>query len=205
MITAPILTCARHRILSDGDGVTTLVLLQHCPLRCRWCINPYSYSADTKHTDMTPEELYEKVKIDNLYFLATNGGITFGGGEPLLYPDFIAEFCRIRPEDWRIRVETSLSVPFENVQKVAPFVDTFFIDCKDVNPEIYRRYTGRDNRLMLDNLKELIKIVPPEKLVLRIPLIPEFNTPEDQKASRDYLESLGITRFDEFEYDLPEE
>ncbi|MBE5927112.1 MAG: hypothetical protein E7270_09145 [Lachnospiraceae bacterium] len=42
--------------------------------------------------NMSPKELYESVKIDELYFWATNGGVMFGGGEPLLYTDFIIDF-----------------------------------------------------------------------------------------------------------------
>lgn len=31
---------ARHRLDSDGQGVTTLVGFHGCPLRCRCCLNP---------------------------------------------------------------------------------------------------------------------------------------------------------------------
>ena len=53
-LTAPIVTCARHRIQCDGQGVTTLVVFYGCPLRCRWCINPFTYDPAVKRTDMTP-------------------------------------------------------------------------------------------------------------------------------------------------------
>lgn len=93
--TAPIIGILRHRIAVDGDGVTTLVAFNSCPLRCAWCLNPQSLIDDGKSEVMTPEELYEKVRIDELYFLASGGGITFGGGEPALRPQFIADFRRI--------------------------------------------------------------------------------------------------------------
>jgi len=88
-MTAPVITCDRHRIATDGVGVTTLVCFHGCPLRCKYCINPFSFAPDTRRADMTAEQLYQKVKVDELYFLATGGGITFGGGEPLLYPEFL--------------------------------------------------------------------------------------------------------------------
>ena len=86
IITAPIVTFARHRLQTDGRGVTTLVCFYGCPLRCKMCLNPFTFSPDTNIETLTAAELYERVKLDELYFLATNGGVTFGGGEPLLYP-----------------------------------------------------------------------------------------------------------------------
>ena len=202
-LTAPIATCARHRIQCDGQGVTTLVVFYGCPLRCRWCINPFTYDPAVKRTDMTPQQLYDRVKIDDLYFLATGGGITFGGGEPLLYPDFLAQFRQIAPESWHICAETSLSVPWENVEKAAGCIDMFYVDCKDANPEIYRSYTGGDNQLMIDNLQKLLALVSPQRIILRIPLIPQYNTAEDQQKSRLFFEKMGITQFDLFPYQLP--
>ncbi len=202
---APIITCARHRIQSDGRGVTTLVLFHGCPLRCQWCINPYSYQMDTKRKDMTPVELYEKVKIDDLYFVATGGGITFGGGEPLMYPEFLQEFRKICPDSWHICMETSLNVPWENVAKVAQAVNVFYIDCKDTNPDIYRRYTGADNGRMIENVKNLLTLIPEDKIVIRLPLIPGYNTEADRIASRVLFTQMGITQFNTFTYQNPKE
>ena len=80
--TADIFAIIRHRIPTDGDGVTTLVGLKGCPLACKYCLNPQCGTAKSER--LTADELYEKVRIDDLYFIATGGGITFGGGEPLL-------------------------------------------------------------------------------------------------------------------------
>ena len=82
-VTAPVITYSRLRMTTDGEGVTTLVIFHDCPLRCKYCLNPFSFAPDTKREDLTPEQLYDKVKIDDLYFVATGGGVTFGGGEPL--------------------------------------------------------------------------------------------------------------------------
>ena len=202
-LNAPIVTCARHRMQCDGQGITTLVVFYGCPLRCRWCINPFTYDPAVKRTDMTPQQLYDRVKIDDLYFLATGGGITFGGGEPLLYPDFLAQFREIAPESWHICAETSLAVPWENVEKAAGCIDLFYVDCKDANPEIYRSYTGADNQRMIENLQKLLALVSPRRIILRIPLIPEYNTAEDQLSSRLFFEKMGITQFDLFSYQLP--
>lgn len=185
---------------TDGQGVTTLVCFHGCPLRCRYCLNPFSFDPKTRREMLSPQALYEKVKIDELYFLATGGGITFGGGEPLLYADFLKEFREICGKEWHFCAETSLNVPWEQVQTAAGCIDTFYIDCKDTNPDIYRRYTSRDNVQMLENLQRLVDTIGPERIILRLPLIPEFNTDEDRQTSRRLLESMGITQFDLFTY-----
>ena len=204
-LTAPIVACSRHRMLVDGEGVTTLVCFHGCPLRCHWCLNPFTLNPDTKKEILTPRELYEKVRIDELYFLSTGGGVTFGGGEPLLYSDFLQEFRKLCGPDWHLCAETSLNVPWENVATAADCIDYFYIDCKDTNPDIYHRYTSQDNARMLSNLRRLLEIAGPERITVRIPLIPEFNTKEDQICSQKLLQSMGVVNFDLFTYrtDIP--
>jgi pyruvate formate lyase activating enzyme len=149
---------------------------------------------------MTAQELYDKVKVDQLYFLATGGGVTFGGGEPLLYPSFLKQFRESCGDAWHLCTETSLNVPWENVELAAQCIDIFYIDCKDTNPDIYQRYTGKSNRQMLSNLQRLVSLIGPERIVVRIPLIPDFNTDTDRHASRQKLEHMGITQFNFFNY-----
>ena len=199
-VTAPVITSSRLRMTTDGEGVTTLVIFHDCPLRCKYCLNPYSFATDTKREDLTPEQLYDKVKIDDLYFVATGGGVTFGGGEPLLRTDFLKEFRALCGDRWHLCAETSLNVPREAVLTAAECMDMFYVDCKDTNPAIYRAYTGRDNREMLENLRTLISLVGAERVVVRVPLIPGYNTESDRERSRALLESMGVTQFDFFTY-----
>ncbi|MBE6539701.1 MAG: radical SAM protein [Ruminococcaceae bacterium] len=204
MNKAPVIAVSRHRMKTDGDGVTTLVCFHGCPLRCKWCINPFSFDENTKKNMLTPAELYQKTKIDSLYFLATGGGVTFGGGEPLLYADFLKEFRQECGNEWHLCAETSLNVPAENVLKAAECIDVFYVDCKDTNPEIYLSYTGKDNALMLENLRMLINAVGSGRIVVRLPLIPEYNTDEDRQKSKRLLTRMGVTRFDLFDYKIKE-
>ncbi len=197
---APVVTLSRLRMLTDGDGVTTLICFHGCPLRCKWCINPFTFAEDTKREMLSAEALYERVRLDELYFIATGGGVTFGGGEPLLYAQFLKEFRTVCGNEWRLYAETSLAVPPEAIEIAAECIDRFYIDCKDINPEIYRSYTGKDNALMKSNLKRLLELVGAERITVRLPLIPEFNTEADRAASKEWLEALGIHSFDLFTY-----
>ena len=83
----PLLSIVRLRMGIDGAGITTLVAGAGCPLRCRWCINSRLLEkAPVK--EVTASELLERVRIDDLYFQVSGGGITFGGGESLLHSVF---------------------------------------------------------------------------------------------------------------------
>ena len=80
----PVIGVSRHRLGTDGNGVTTLVAFHGCNLRCKYCLNPEVLGSAEGLRRYTPESLYEEVKVDDLYFHSTGGGITFGGVEPCL-------------------------------------------------------------------------------------------------------------------------
>ena len=171
----PILGVNRHRLLIDGEGVTTLVAFHGCPLHCKYCLNPQSLSDDFDFPLYSCEQLYERVKVDELYFLATRGGITFGGGEPCLRSEFINRFRELCGKD-------------------------YIVDIKDTNDEIYQNYTGRSNHQVLGNLRWLIEHGKAEQITVRIPLIPQYNMEEDTTHSIDLLKSMGLSHFDVFTY-----
>ena len=202
-MSIPLIGICRHRLVTDGQGVTTLVAFHGCPLRCKYCLNAQCLRADGVWRRMTVQEILDKVAVDDLYYQATNGGITFGGGEPLLRNEEIAEFCKRCPMEWQIYVETSLNVERRAVEAVVPFVDHYYIDVKDMNPDIYRRYTSIDNSRVLENLRWLSNHVDLEKVTIRLPLIPNYNTPKDRNKSQKQLEAIGYKNFDHFEYITP--
>ncbi|EGC87092.1 radical SAM domain protein [Prevotella denticola CRIS 18C-A] len=199
-ITAPFIAVNRHRLATDGEGVTTLVAFHGCPLRCRYCLNPQCLQVDGVWRRLTPGELYSEVEIDDLYFIATGGGICFGGGEPLLYPDFIRTFSKLMNPEWKLTVETSLNVPLENIKTIAALVQMWYIDIKDFSPTIYNAYTGKDNTQVIRNLVWLAANGYADKVILRLPLIPDYNTEEDRLLSQQRLEALGFAHFDKFTY-----
>ena len=199
MEEAPFIGIVRHRIQTDGKGVSTLAAFHGCPLHCRYCLNPQCQREGVWRT-FTPESLYEEVKIDQLYFLATGGGITFGGGEPSMYPDFIVRFREICGPEWNLTLETSLNVPADNIRRLSSVVNQFIIDIKENNDEIYRHYTSLSNRRALDNLQELLQEGRGDDLIVRLPLIEGYNTQEDIERSTEKLRAMGVEHFDFFTY-----
>ncbi|WP_300886292.1 radical SAM protein, partial [uncultured Duncaniella sp.] len=181
-------------------GVTTLVAFHGCPLRCHYCLNPQSLGDSDRFKEYTPRSLYDEVRIDELYFIATNGGVTFGGGEPALRPDFIRCFRELCGPSWRLTLETSLNVPQENIEALLPVVDSWIIDIKDMDADIYRQYTGKDNSRVLSNLCLIAEADRQKDCMIRLPLIPDFNTDADREESRKALSALGYSKLDLFTY-----
>ncbi len=199
---AKIIGISRHRLSTDGDGVTTLVAFHGCPLRCRYCLNPQSLGDSDRFKEYTPRSLYDEVRIDELYFIATNGGVTFGGGEPALRPDFIRRFRNLCGPAWWLTLETSLNVAQENIEALLPVVDALIIDIKDMDAHIYRQYTGKDNSCVLSNLRLIAEADRQKDCVIRLPLIPDYNTDADREVSRKALSALGYTKLDLFTYQI---
>ena len=114
--------------------------------------------------------------------------------------EFIKQFRELCGPQWQLLAETSLNVPFENVQALDAVLDGYIIDIKDLNPEIYKAYTGKDSAIVLANLEWLLKCGDPNRILVRVPHIPEFNTDADVAHSLERLKSMGVVNFDEFQY-----
>ena len=199
MKTANVLMIDRLRMGTDGDGVTTLVGFYGCPLRCKYCINDRCHTSESDSV-MTSADLYNRVKIDQLYFKATGGGLTFGGGEPLLNAEFIFEIMELGAKEWHTTIETSLNVPYKQINSLLPYINELIVDIKDINPLIYKSYTLSENDNVLNNLSHLAHYGCANKVLIRIPLIKGYNTNRDIENSKNFLTNLGYSNFDIFEY-----
>ena len=180
----------RLRIETDGHGVRSLVCFRRCPLNCKYC--PNEQDMHGTFMSLTPEALLDRLIIDDVYFKASSGGVTFGGGEPALYGKYIDEFRKLCPPDWTMFIETSLNVPQEQIEILSKVIDHWYIDIKDLSPEIYRKYTGTSNSQVLNNLLYLIEEGVADKITVGVPMIPGFNTQQDVDKSVSELHELGV-------------
>lgn len=196
----PVVSISRLRMTTDGAGVTTLVVSHGCPLKCKYCINPFTWQGRTRAMLHTPQSLLKELEKDNLYFLATGGGVTFGGGEPLLHIGFISEFKRICPEEWRINIETSLNVEKDAAIRAAGIADALIVDIKDMDADIYRKYTGRDNAAVMENLLAVGELMPKENVRVRVPLIEGYNDEKCTEKSVKKLKNMGYNNVEIFKY-----
>ena len=181
---------------TDGSGITTLVAFMGCPLKCRCCLNPKCHepiSEDDGIMMLTPQRLYDLVKIDNIYFQTTGGGVCFGGGEPTMYANFIKEFRQVCGDKWKITLETSLACSSDDLEMLKDVVDHWIVDVKSMDSAIYERYTGRPSGVS-QNLSRLQKLVPNEKVTIKVPAIPDFNEDRDLDADMELIrQQFGFT------------
>lgn len=197
---AEIMGINRHRMGTDGKGISTLITFYGCPLNCKYCLNPQCKSESTPCTYIEPNDLVNLLMVDDIYFKSTGGGIVFGGGEPLLNAEYIKEVCDLVPLQWKIRIETSLNVKWDKIELLLPYIDQWIIDIKDSNTEIYKNYTGVDNLKVYDNVLRLSHKAGKEKLLIRIPKIPNYNTEKNIQESVKLYYNLG--NIDIFNYKI---
>lgn len=186
-----VLAVNRHRMKNDGRGITSLVALAGCPLACPYCINRELLAAN-RISHMTGEELFAKLAIDHCYFLYTGGGVTFGGGEPLLQSGQIAAFAQLAPHEWNLTIETSLAVPEDFLAPVLSERFSFIVDIKAMQPEIHQNYTGKENAQAVRNLKRLVGTLSYDRYVVKVPLIPGYAGKSEVAESVEMLKELGV-------------
>lgn len=205
-----IMRISRLRMGTDGQGVTTLVAFFDCPLHCKYCINDFCHEKDNfgesvPRGSYTPAELIRILRKDDIYYKMSGGGVTFGGGEPLLQSAFIHEVCKRADPDWKIRLETSLNVPWRYVEPVLNDFDEWIIDIKDSDRDIYKQYTGVSNSNFIDNLFRMKDVIDASKLHFRIPRIPGFNNEESIKESIEWVKYFTDVEPEVFDYTKPQD
>ena len=154
------------------------LLLEACQLRLTELIR-----SGARRTELATEmsgryrsvdELLEIIEKERPFFDQSGGGVTFSGGEPLLYPDFLIEILDACGKQKIHRaVDTSGFVKPAMLLKVAKHTDLFLYDLKMIDTEKHKRYTGVDNQLILENLKILAE--SGAAIRVRIPLIGGVN------------------------------
>ena len=175
--------------ISYREGYGYITDSSRCTL-CGDCIRHWYIDArKLQGTFYTPETLLAEVRKDEDFFHRSGGGVTFSGGEPLLYTDFI---CRtadlLHGHQIPVLVETCGFVKADMLQKAAAHVDAFFYDFKHIDPEEHRRLTGQDNTPTLQNLRWLMDNFAGD-LSVRYPYIPGCN--DSEAAVRGFLEYMS--------------
>ena len=165
--------CPSHAVvLEDGKPVTDR---KACTL-CGRCENfcPAGIR-EVVGKEYTVKELVRELMKDQIFYEDSGGGVTFSGGEVMTMDmDYILAAAReLHRQDITLTIDTCGYVPYEKLESLLPYVDTFLYDVKVMDPEIHRKYIGTDNKLILENLVRLAK--DGARIYIRIPVIREVN------------------------------
>ncbi|HEY8423549.1 MAG TPA: pyruvate formate-lyase-activating protein [Clostridia bacterium] len=167
----------------DGPGLRTVVFMQGCNLRCRYCHNPDTWRRSCGSI-YTPQELMDKVIKFKPYF-KKNGGITVSGGEPLLQAEFLYEFFKLLKQE---NIHTALDTAGflnDDVKKLLTLTDLVLLDIKHTDPAEYKKLTGGTLEAALEFYQYLVdnKI----DFWIRQVIVPGINdTPEHVKELAKY-------------------
>jgi pyruvate formate lyase activating enzyme len=220
----------------DGPGCRTTVFMSGCPLSCKWCANPESWS---KKPQVMFSELscrYKKgcstckdkctkggLNFDNenrpvlnwdickdcdtfecsnaCYYNAlkacskeynidelinvlkrdsnnwrSDGGVTFSGGEPFMQSEFLINTLKeCKKYDFHTAIETSGYTSEDIFLEAMKYIDFAFVDVKHMDREKHKEKTGVYNDLILNNISSLKKSNWNGRIVLRVPVIGDFN------------------------------
>jgi len=142
--------------------------------------------------DFTVKELMKEIIKDEAFYDESNGGVTFSGGEPLIYADFLKEVlqgCKTR--GIHTAVDTCGYASWESFDKILDKVDLFLYDLKMMNNERHKKYMGVGNKLILENLKKLSDSGC--NIFVRMPIIAGINDDDENiNESIDFISNLNI-------------
>ena len=150
--------------------------------------------------EYTVEETLVEILKDKEFFRASNGGVTFSGGECMLQINFLEELLkRCKENNVHTAVDTAGNVSWEYFERILPYSDLFLYDVKCVSENLHKQGTGFSNRLILDNLKKLV--LHKADIIVRVPVIPEFNGNEIEiRKIKQLLKEFSIKKVEFLPY-----
>lgn len=142
---------------------------------CGKCISVCPKGARKYLTEeKTVADLVAQIRSQIPFFRQSGGGVTFSGGESTQQLDFLRTLAtRFYDMGINLAIETCGFFDFEKVKDVLSLMDLIFIDIKHMDSDVHKKYTGKDNTLILENIKRLDELSIP--VVVRVPVIKGVN------------------------------
>lgn len=161
--------------LVDGPGIRTVIFLNKCNLRCKYCHNPETWIM--KEKNYTTEELINKILRNKNYF-KNNGGVTFSGGEPLLQYEYLLNICKkLKEENIHIAIDTA-GVGNGNYIELLQTVDLVLLDIKHTTKEGFIDITQTDNYDKFIEFVKQLNLTNTEVWIRQV-IIPDVNDNEE--------------------------
>ena len=184
--------CPRQACELNAEGVVTnrvvCTLCGACAAACP------AMATEISGRPMAVEEILEVIEKERPFFDQSAGGVTFSGGEPLLYPDFLIELLdRCGARGIHRAIDTSGYVKTATLLEVARHADLFLYDLKLIDNDRHRHHTGVENQLILNNLAALA--ATGVAIQVRVPLLGGVNDDAENLAGiADFVAGLAGSR-----------
>ncbi len=180
--------CPENALTLTPEGIVTDYNL------CKLC-GKCAEACPTKAIEMSGrkeslEVLLIEIEKERIVIEQSGGGVTFSGGEPLFYHDFLTVLMdSCRKMGFHRALDTSGYCKTDIIMEVAKRTDLFLYDLKIFDKEKHKRFTGVDNEIILHNLKELSRTGA--EINIRIPFIGGINTDiENLEKTAEFISQL---------------
>ena len=192
--------CPNHALTFDEEN-KYVIRNRHKCANCKKCAAACLYSAQQIYgKEMTVSQVMKEIRKDELFFFHSVGGVTLSGGDPFCYTDFAEELLiRCKDEAVNTCAELAMLAEFKDVERIVPYLDSFFVDIKIMDPVKHKKWTGRDNASILKNIAGAAEICNKNAMMARVPLIWDINNdPANIRETADFYASLKNCAFLEF-------
>ncbi len=189
------LKCPIHSFESmgavDGPGIRFVIFTQGCNLKCKYCQNRDTWEFSSKNLFSTGELLQKILRYKN-YFIASGGGVTISGGEPLIHFQFLIElFKKLKQHNIHTAIDTSgMFYLTPGMKELIDLTDLFLLDIKSINDEVCKNLTSVSNQKELEFAKYLSSINKP--MWIRQVLVPGYtDNQNDLLDLKKFIDSLN--------------
>ena len=178
----------------DGPGIRYIIFLQGCHLKCKYCQNRDTWDANLGNLYSIPD-LMDKILHYKNYFIASGGGVTVSGGEPLLQVNFVIElFKELKKHNIHTALDTSGMFKLtDKIKQAIELTYIFLLDIKTIKDDICKDITGFSNKLEIEFAKYLSD--NDKEIWIRQVLIPGItDKEEDLYKLKDFLKTLKTVK-----------
>ena len=158
--------------VQDGKLICDKKLCTQCGNCQKACLNDaVSFSG----IEMSIEEIKQAVLRDRDYYEESGGGVTISGGECFVqFEGFMKLLKAFKEEKLHTAVETCGQTKLKYIKEAFPYIDLFLFDLKHIDLEKFHEVTKGNLADILNNIKYIAN-EDPDKIVIRVPVIPDFN------------------------------
>lgn len=147
--------------------------------------------------DKTISEVLDVIEQDISFYQTSGGGVTLGGGEVSMQPEFAANLLmECKAMGLHTAIETCGYAKLDSLLRTGKFVDLFLYDIKHIDSDRHYELTGVRNERILENLEHLIK--EGYHVKVRMPLMKGLNSDlETIRRTVDFL--MPYKNYDNFQ------